>query len=329
MSKPIILNVDDYAPGRYARTQLLRSWGFEVKEAGTGAEALRLATLEHPALVILDVQLPDMDGFEVCRLLKRHHDGMTVPVLHVSATFTSGAHQALGLDGGADGYLVEPVEPAVLRATIDALLRLRRAERALLTMTRQWEATFDGIADGIALLDPELRVLRCNAAFGRMFGPGDPAQRSIVDFWDGAADVVPPFVRVWKSAQREVGDVSREGRWFRLTVDPVSVDDVMLSAVCFVSEITEARRLERERQSRFEDEQQARAEAEAATRAKDDFLAILGHELRTPLMPIAMAVAPCRRGRRTIPTSHECATSSSVRCAISPASSTIFSTWQG
>ena len=79
MDRPTILNVDDYAPGRYARTQLLRGWGFDVKEAATGAEALRLAALEHPALIILDVQLPDMDGFEVCRRLKQHHDGATLP----------------------------------------------------------------------------------------------------------------------------------------------------------------------------------------------------------------------------------------------------------
>ena len=290
MRKPIILNVDDYAPGRYARTQLLRAWGFDVTEAGTGAEALRLATLENPALIILDVQLPDMDGFEVCRRLKQHHDGATLPILHVSATFTSGAHQALGLDGGADGYLVEPVEPAVLRATIDALLRMRRAERALAAMTRQWEATFDGIADGIALLGPDLKILRCNAAFARMFGPGDVVQRAVAELWDRTSDAVPPFVRVWKSAQREVGDVSRDGRWFRLAVDPVTDDGVMVSAVCFVAEITEVRRLEHERQNRFALEQQARVEAEEAIRAKDDFLAVLGHELRNPLMPIAMAV---------------------------------------
>src|SRR2546422_3997963 len=105
MVKPTILNVDDYEPARYARTKMLRDWGFDVKEARTGAEALRLATLEHPALVILDIHLPDIDGFEVCRRLKRDHDGAALPILHISATFTSGAHQALGLEGGADGYL--------------------------------------------------------------------------------------------------------------------------------------------------------------------------------------------------------------------------------
>src|SRR5262249_45279526 len=290
MRKPVILNVDDYAPARYARTQLLRAWGFDVTEAGTGAEALRLATVQNPALVILDIQLPDMDGFEVCRRLKQHHDGPTLPILHVSATFTSGAHQALGLDGGADGYLVEPVDPAVLRATIDALLRVRRAERALAAMTRQWEATFNGIADGIAVLGADLKIVRYNAAFAGMFGPGDLVQQPFAELWDRSSDAVPPFVRVWKSAQREVGDVSRAGRWFRLTVDPVAEDGSMVSAVCFVAEITEVRRLERERQNRFALEQQARVEAEEASRAKDDFLAMLGHELRNPLMPIAMAV---------------------------------------
>src|SRR5947207_13953146 len=105
MPKPTILNVDDYTPARHARSQLLRSWGFDVREAATGAEALRLATLERPALVLLDIHLPDISGFEVCRRLKGAQDGVTLPILHVSATFTSADNQALGLDGRADGDL--------------------------------------------------------------------------------------------------------------------------------------------------------------------------------------------------------------------------------
>ena len=68
-SRGLILNVDDYEASRYARTQMLQRAGFHVLEAGTGAEALRLAR-ERPDLVLLDVNLPDMDGFEVCRRLR-------------------------------------------------------------------------------------------------------------------------------------------------------------------------------------------------------------------------------------------------------------------
>src|SRR5204863_9214083 len=133
-----------------------------------------------------------------------------------------------------------PVDPEVLRATIDALLRLRQAERALRTATRQWEATFDGIADGVALLGRDLRVQRRNAAFAALLGLADTTQPSIAELWDGGGGDTPPFIRVWKSGQREVGELSRRGRWFRLAVDPILEDGVITSAVCFVAEVTEA-----------------------------------------------------------------------------------------
>jgi DNA-binding response OmpR family regulator len=127
----LVLNVDDYDPGRYARTQVLKSAGFDVKEATTGEAALRMSVAEKPDVVLLDVNLPDINGFEVCRRLKADPVTSSVPVLHLSATFVAAGHRALGLEGGADGYLTEPVEPPVLVATVHALLRMRRAEEAL------------------------------------------------------------------------------------------------------------------------------------------------------------------------------------------------------
>jgi two-component system, sensor histidine kinase and response regulator len=126
-----IINVDDYGPGRYARTKLLVQAGFDVKEAATGMDALRLASELKPELVLLDINLPDLNGREVCRRLKNNPLTSSIVVLHLTASSISPRDMVDGLDGGADSYLTEPVEPAVLVATIRALLRARQAEEGL------------------------------------------------------------------------------------------------------------------------------------------------------------------------------------------------------
>lgn len=124
----MILNVDDHEPGRYARTRLLMAAGYQVAEARTGVEALNLVTALRPSLVLLDVNLPDINGLEVCRRIKADAAAGATPVLQVSASSISNRDQAGALDNGADAYLVEPVDSDVLLATVRAMLRMRKAE---------------------------------------------------------------------------------------------------------------------------------------------------------------------------------------------------------
>jgi PAS domain S-box-containing protein len=123
-----ILNVDDDVMGRFAITYLLRAAGFQVHEAGTAAEALRLA-VHKPDLVLLDVHLPDGSGFDVCRRLKEDPATAAVPVVFLSAVAVQGEDRIHGLALGADDYLVKPVEPAVVVAHVKAILRIHQAER--------------------------------------------------------------------------------------------------------------------------------------------------------------------------------------------------------
>ena len=135
--KIVILNVDDLESQRYVKTRDLHAAGFAVIEAQTGAEALRLIEQHRPPLVLLDVQLPDISGFEVCAFIKTKWP--EVMVLQTSATFTTADDRVLGLNAGADSYLVQPAEPVELAAAINALLRVRRSEDAL----RSLNATLD------------------------------------------------------------------------------------------------------------------------------------------------------------------------------------------
>jgi PAS domain S-box-containing protein len=129
-AKPTILNVDDDDANRYAVSRTLRQEGFEVIEAANGAEALRLVRA-NPDLVILDVNLPDIDGFEVCQRTKTDPATALIPVLMLSATYTDDQFRVIGLESGAEGYLTQPVESTVLLAYVKALLRARQAEAAL------------------------------------------------------------------------------------------------------------------------------------------------------------------------------------------------------
>ena len=104
----VILNVNDDEATRYVLSRTLRRVGYE---------ALMLAR-QSPRLIVLDVKLPDLDGLEVCRRLKADERTAHIPVLQTSATFVDAESRAEGLDSGADGYLVQPVEPEELIATV-------------------------------------------------------------------------------------------------------------------------------------------------------------------------------------------------------------------
>ena len=154
-----ILNVDDYAPGRYARTRMLQQGGFSVIEASTGLETLQLVAEHNPTVVLLDVNLPDMSGFEVCKQIRNTPQGASTIIIHISASSVQIAQQVHGLESGADGYLVEPVDPAVLVATVKAYLRVRRAEDALRRSNEELEWFAHRVAHDLEILyAPSLRT---------------------------------------------------------------------------------------------------------------------------------------------------------------------------
>lgn len=123
-----VLSVDDNEAIRYSVTRYLREGGYEVIEARNGAEALELAK-QIPDLITLDINLPDISGYEICRRLKDDAATRDIPVLHISASYVDTGDRVRGLEGGADAYLAEPIDRLELLATVKALLRMRQAQR--------------------------------------------------------------------------------------------------------------------------------------------------------------------------------------------------------
>ena len=135
----------------YATSRILRAAGFEVIEADSGGKALALA--DQVGLLVLDINLPDMDGFEVCRQLRARSSTAYLPIVHLSATFMDKEDMSQGLEAGADSYLTHPADPAVLVATVRALLFARQADVVKRAADARFRKIFELASGGIALLE--------------------------------------------------------------------------------------------------------------------------------------------------------------------------------
>jgi PAS domain S-box-containing protein len=267
-----IVLVEDNEATRYAVSRILTNAGYRVTPAPDGETGLFLARTARPDLVLLDVKLPDLSGYDVVTRLKGDPATAGIPVVHLSATSVTSAEQVRGLEGGADAYLTHPVEPMVLVATLNALLRVRRAEA-------RYRRVFDTGLLGIVNWDASGVVLDANDAFLRL---GGWAREDVADGrlrWEALA-VPDPTARAEEGAEAgerpvEMLLVRQDGARVPVLVGR-SADDGHDESVAFVLDISERKRAE-----------EALREAD---RRKDEFLAILSHELRNPLAPIRNSV---------------------------------------
>jgi signal transduction histidine kinase len=165
-----ILIADDREENRYILSRVLSAAGFDCVQAKTGHGALEIS-LTIPDVIVLDVNLPDISGYEVCRRIKQDPRTASIAILQISANFVSPSDRVRALEAGADGYLLHPIDQMVMVATVRALLRLRRAETQARKAADQWQSTFDAMLEGVAIVGSDDRLIRWNEAFAEICRP--------------------------------------------------------------------------------------------------------------------------------------------------------------
>jgi two-component system KDP operon response regulator KdpE len=218
MRKYLILVVDDETRiVRFVRARLQED-GYQVVTANTGEEALKVVEEESPDLVILDIMMPGIDGFETLRRIRRDSD---IPVIMLSARM-SDADRIRGFDNGADDYVVKPFNPDELAARVEAVLRrtARKSTGRESATLRYPGCTIDLQRRSVHVGDEEVRLSKTEWELLSMLAANAGkvlTHRELLSrVWGPAFADEPTYLRTW---------ISR----LRSKIEPDPADPVMIS----------------------------------------------------------------------------------------------------
>jgi len=135
-----LLLVDDQPANLVSLEAILESEGRILMKAHSGQEALKILLKEDISLVLLDVQMPGMDGFEVAELMRQRKDTQTIPIIFVTAISKEKKYVFRGYQAGAVDYLFKPLDPLILKSKVDFFLGLDKQRRQLKAKLKEAQA---------------------------------------------------------------------------------------------------------------------------------------------------------------------------------------------